>query len=277
MTRDAFAHSTDGSVPVFLYAFSQGATTVRFTTAVDVGDTFDHGGNQFTGEAISHSQIRSSGRPEKEEIEFRFPIANTFAQAARLTTGQSVSFTIWDLERDDPDAEARVIRKGSIGAGRTVGKHITLTGLVLSTNLALGGQSVVADTLCNWRLYQPDTCRLDIADFQVAGTVTAISGLTLTIAEAAAAPDGDYTNGILEYGGELRPIERQVGDQVTLLEALPALTAAFGVSGSEPVLIAPGCDKTEPRCLGRFNNLVNAMMWPRIATGDVFGGGAAVY
>ena len=134
---------------------------------------------------------------------------------------------------------------------------------------------------CDHALYDQATCGLNIATYQVTGTITAVDSATstLTITEAALAPDGDYDSGFLTYQGIHWQIESHTGDQVEMFNmpdvVLQMIADEITANGSDTSLIAPGCNRTTTRCNSRFNNIDNNGGFP-FATESLYKPGKAV-
>ena len=116
-------------------------------------------------------------------------------------------------------------------------------------------------------------CKVVKSDYATTGTATAISGLDVTVAEAANQADGYYSGGILEWTtlagfGRKVMIENHVGSTLTMLTPVPDLNAGTAVT------IYPGCRRTTADCVNKFNNLENYGGMPYIPLKSVFGSSA---
>ena len=133
-------------------------------------------------------------------------------------------------------------------------------------NISFGenkGQGPRAQRAC-WKVpYSTglDGCNLDPDDFDIAGTVTAVDGLTVTVPEFAS-PAFSLLQGelrwprtITAHNGDIEITERRTlmavgGADVTLLYSGAGLAAGVEVAGR------PGCPGTYPACEAR-GNLIN--------------------
>lgn len=123
---------------------------------------------------------------------------------------------------------------------------------------------VVCTPTCNHTVYAPG-CGVDSAAFTVTGcAISAISGLTLTVADAALQADDWYAAGFLvvESGtaaGERAFIAAHAGDQLTLLTGYPP-----GLTTADTIAITAGCDGRETTCRTKFDNVPFFLGFPRV-------------
>ena len=108
---------------------------------------------------------------------------------------------------------------------------------------------------CPYSVYD-ESCGVNKAAFALNGTIASISGNVVTISGVGTPSDGDFDGGILDYthpikGAEAVAIEQQTGTSFLIFGGVGDLWVGMAVS------IAPGCNQTPARCIGRFNNYVN--------------------
>ena len=140
--------------------------------------------------------------------------------------------------------------------------------LPLTSILRAGDQvapRVLVQTPCNWTHGESHTCRVDLASYAIAGTITSISGMDVTVnecdAEATARGDGAwFALGKLVAETEIRLIMRQAGPVLTL--NAPFLLAEVGAA----VTATPGCDRTFSTCGRKFANKDNYGGMPYLPT-----------
>jgi uncharacterized phage protein (TIGR02218 family) len=119
---------------------------------------------------------------------------------------------------------------------------------------------------CNNTLYD-QFCGVNRGSFSAAATVSAIAadGVTLTVPEADAQPDGYYgAGGLLQFGSRYGFIREHTGPTLVLLTPVPGLAA------SSSVTISAGCDRTLATCRDRFSNTPNHQGFPFTPTEDPF-------
>jgi len=150
----------------------------------------------------------------------------------------------------------RVFWKGRVVEAKSQPQTIVVSVESIFTSLKRPGCRARAQRPCRHAVYFTG-CNLNRALFQSAGTVSAVDGLVLTIAEAALAPAGDFKAGIVDWGGLLGWVRAHSGSQVTLTAPIPGLADAVAADGSAAVTLAPGCDQSNSRCHNRFGNILN--------------------
>ena len=267
MTWAAFKALVEGQKPVWLYEFTIGGTTERY---VPRASSYSYGGNSYSPLAITGpDRITDAGQERKAKVEVTMPASAAFAQSILDGIGAQIArVRILNGDAGDPDQEFRVVFSGRVKgfasfAGRTSWGRLKVWA---ENDFTTGRRRVsprIIDRTCSYGVYSTG-CGLNIADFNAAGTATAIVGNTLTISAASGQADGYYRGGILTYDTHLQLIESHVGDQITLLAPVPGLAAQIASLGSASVEIAPGCDKTATTCNTKFSNVLNFGGWPEM-------------
>lgn len=229
-----------------LFEFTQDVTVTRFTSAPSDITALS---NTWTQAPIERSEIEQSQDLNRANITLKFPRTNAFALAF---LGSLISDTTSLTIRHETDDNTWSVHwKGRVSAASLTGDGITLTCEPITTSLKRKGLRASYQINCRHALYHSRGCKVDRTLFDVAGTVSVDNGLTLTITEAGAHPDGEFTGGIIVHNSVERLITNHVGTSVTLL-------SVFDVSlTSEAVTLFPGCDRSATRCNNKFNNLPN--------------------
>lgn len=206
-----------------------------------------------------------------------FPISDGWARRFLGPPGDPVTLTMFRGHHHDPSGEVVAWWKGRVVSGRAEGERIILRCESVFTSMKRLGVRAVYQRTCRHALYSGG-CGLDLASWQTAGTVSAIGArkVGLTIAEAAAQPDGYFTGGILQHGAALAYIARHSGTSVRLSARLPALEDDLAANGSAAVLLAPGCDLSRRTCANKFSNVENYGGFPWIPGKNPFGGSSIV-
>jgi uncharacterized phage protein (TIGR02218 family) len=128
----------------------------------------------------------------------------------------------------------------------------------------------VCGATCNKVVFGME-CGLDPAPYTASGcTVSAISGQTVTVPDAALQPDGYYTAGylVIESGpaaGRQAHIESHVGSTLVLMHDAPA-----ALTTADTVAITAGCDGLEATCETKFNNIDYFGGFPRVPSVNPF-------
>lgn len=255
--------SVDEGSPFFLYEFNTQDQVYRYTGH---SEEINWNSQTWSPSAIQHSEIKQSSAISKNSTKVTIP----------LTLGLASLFKGWSPDRvvtvnirrghfGEPDV--LIYWKGRVSSSKVNNKTLDLSVESIFTSLRNSGVRARFQRNCRHALYS-NGCKVNKADFLVKGSVSALSGLTLTIPEAATQTDGWFDSGILELGdGSFRMILQHVGDQITLARESRYLTEEFPVSGygqsygefygGMSVNLYPGCNRTVETCKNKFNNLDN--------------------
>jgi hypothetical protein len=115
---------------------------------------------------------------------------------------------------------------------------------------------------CNYRLYEPNTCRVDPDLHKLAVTLASASGreVIVTGAGLAGKPQYYFAEGWIQFGTgstyEVRTILNSSAEdagEVTLVLNAPLSFAAPNDAGT----LYPGCDGTDGACQMKFSNFAN--------------------
>lgn len=106
----------------------------------------------------------------------------------------------------------------------------------------------VYQSWCNHEVFDSG-CALVRSAWRIAGTVSGISGASITVAECAALGDGYFTGGYVECGTDARMITQHVGSTLGLHMAFDSRVAVGTAVG-----VYPGCPGDPDICLERFDN-----------------------
>jgi len=258
-----------GKRPTWLYRFEiPGGATYHLTsrgrnyvTGADRPDDDYPTGQTFTKAALYNKGITRTTNSQRAEMEVVLPTAHALAQAILGYSGAAdIKVTIWKLYAGDPDEECVVKFAGRVVKVQMSFLIITLWCEESFTAMRRSSVAQVMQRLCRHAHYFTNDdgggCTLDLADFQQTMSITVVDGRNLTIPLAALQPDGTFTAGILDWGGEERFIESHLGDQIILESIMPGLEAAVGIV-DEDALVAPGCNLIPDTCLATFDNIAN--------------------
>jgi uncharacterized phage protein (TIGR02218 family) len=263
MTYNAKETSRHEGSPVELYRFAHEATVWNWTSA----DTEQTDGSEvYTPIAISRNEIHQSQEDHAGNIEIRVPRDNAVAALfIAYVPSSSVGLTIRRYHRLDDDEEW----------------IIAFVGEVLSTKydaessewvLTCGPATEVFRRTIPIALYQPqcnyavysEACGANKESKKVTGTVSAISGFTITSTAFGAHPDGYFNSGFVQFGNETRFINDHAGNVLTLMNPFTDLEV------SDSVDAYPGCMRTEADCDDKHDNLANHLGFPRIPLKNPF-------
>ena len=260
MTYDATEKSDwDGDL-VELYEFKLGTTTWRHTS----GDqSFPYGGWTYEPQQIKRSKIEQGNEINRSDLKLTVArdhvVANLFLAQP---PGGVVTVTIGRLHRSDPDTEAVVLWLGRITSVAWKGSEAVMDCEPVWTSVQASGLRRLYNLECPWTLFSSD-CRANQLSYQLLGTVSAASGLDLDVPGAAGQPDGWYKGGFVVWhsptgAANTRWVTEHVGTILTLASPF------YGISGSDPVEVYPGCNRTVSVCINKFDNILNYGGFPFI-------------
>lgn len=254
--------------PVELYRFVQGETITTLTSS-DTAVVYNL--ETYTPAPLGRSGIELKNELSKANIEVKFALDNAVARGwMNAVTEEKVSLTLFSQN----ESTTSVIWKGRMAAIRPGLADITFVFESIFTSLRRPGLRARYQIGCRHALYQRG-CNLDKAAHAVAATVTAATGLVLTVPAAAGFPDGEFFTGMLEVSdGTFRQITKHTGSSVTLSRAIPSLSAAL-LLGDVAVTLYPGCNRTRTRCI-ELGNLPNYGGMPFIPIRNPFDGSSIV-
>ncbi|MBZ9794319.1 hypothetical protein [Mesorhizobium sp. ES1-4] len=261
MSYDTPESSVDDGEPYFLYLFNNGVTKHRFTSDADafMADPEETGTPQkWYPSSISHTEIEQTGNIEKNAVDITFPLSDPYARTLQKPGSEVVTATIWRGHHTDPDGELEVFWKGRVVDTADQKLNIKVTVEHASTSMRRTGCAAQYMRPCRHALYFPG-CNLNVDDWKIPATVSAVTGgLLLTIAEAAAETDQWYKAGVVIYDGLYGWVGDQIGDQVTLIASgIEGLAERIAADGSAAVFIAPGCDLSSgPTGCDKFDNTI---------------------
>lgn len=278
MSFAAFEVSTESSRPIEIFLIEMGTETFRYTSGEDeVVVSLE----TYEPEAIKRSSVSDGPEERATSLTLQFPATNDFVRRfISVVPGPRAKITISRLQRPDfPGPEVIVMFVGYVRsvAFREQGHvaEVSTAPIVAATSRPLPRQ--MSNSLCNHVLYD-DSCKVDSSDsaFRLNGTVSAVSGSTVTVPGASTYPDGWFQGGFLEAqgGADARLILDHVGDVLTLLLPFP-----FNAVG-QLVTVFAGCDHTTLTCDGKFytvedplSNLLNFGGFPFVPNKNIFESG----
>ena len=246
MSYETIEQSIEDAAPIYLYQFSQAAAVWRYTNQLE---TVAYDGHNWLSSPLAHSDINQTGEIERDSVTLTFPIDDPFASQFIGRPPELVTtFTLFRGHRDSSDYF--VWWKGRIASANTSGVTVILECESVFTSLKRPGLRAKYQRPCRHTVYY-GSCGLDKDDFAVASTVSAVSGVSVTFA-GTPPTDNTYRGGMIgSSDGQLRMIQSQVGNVLTLVRPLDVLTVGASVS------LYPGCNRTKTRC-AQFANAGNA-------------------
>jgi len=252
MTFAAIETSNDDGRPIYLYSFTLGAATWRYTSS-DADVTVD--GYLWKAVAISDDGVKITGDAATDDLAITAP--NTIAPVQMFfgaPPSQSIMVRIYHYHEGDTQAVL-----GYMGELMQVSQPqpgtATIIAATIGASMQRDGLRLAWTRTCPYALYDDLTCKVDKAAFAQKVVVADVVGSTVYFNGMSGA-DGTFDGGFIQWehpsrGTEFLGIERQVG----------TTCAMFGVTdgiyyGLE-VTAYPGCNRTVAVCMEKFNNLDN--------------------
>lgn len=246
--------------PIHLFRFTLGPLVWRYTTA---STPMTLGAEVFIPAGISRSAVRETAERSKNQLTITMPYAldpaahdppptQSFGDIWRpFPPSERVFVTCMAMHRGDTDAAVEWM-------GHVVQPEFTDTQLKLTCDPTIarrrakgGGRRVQRG--CEVAVYSQGLgqCNLLKEAFAIPATATAVSGLSVTAAELAAAPlalDGGFIEWTLPNGlVERRTIMSHAGSVITLDYG------AFALAPALEFIAYPGCPHTWDACVARGN------------------------
>lgn len=266
MTYDTRERSVDGGAPVELYQFARGTIVQRFTSA---DADFELDSETFTAAVLQRGQIETSAERARNALSITCPRDFPIAELFRVTPPTEViMLTVMRVHRGDTDAA--VIWMGRVLNCEWSGSVARLNCEPVISSLRRVGLRRKYQRQCPHVLYMqgPGQCNVSRATHSTVATVTAVSGLVLSVDSLASKP---YAGGFVEWETPAGEIERRfissfAGTDLTLSQAFQGITVG------QEVTVSPGCDHTMATCQTVYANLPNYGGFPFIPSKNPFDG-----
>lgn len=253
MSYDTHETSVADGRPYFLYEFSDTSGSTFLTSDPETIVTSSH---IWTPESITHDNIFVTGNVEKNDLQLRFPLSSGFAQSLLLPSGSIMSLTVFRGHHSDLTGEIRPVWKGRIVGAKSTQNQIVVTSENIYTSLRRTGCTARVQRTCRHALYLPG-CNVNKDLFGIQATITALSGLTLTVPGAVTSPATNFKAGMLDFQGNWGFINYHSGSTLKVISEVVDLEDYMDVNGSAEITLYPGCDRSEEVCNSVFNNILN--------------------
>lgn len=262
------------TTPIDLFRIVMGARVWTLTSA-DTDQFYDAGSGM---ELYSSISVGRGGNEQKNEIskanlDVSIPIDHELAYLLLTSYSEQImSLTVF-TKRDTTE----VTWKGRLASIKPEDAKLTMVFESVFTSLRRPGLRARYQKSCRHALYGRG-CKLDPEDFAVAGTLAALSGVTLTVAAAAGYSDGYFLAGMVRApDGALSYVVAHTGSSLTLQRRSNSLENAFASTGiATAVQLYPGCDHSRATCLAKFNNLLRYGGFDWIPQKNPMGGSSIV-
>ncbi len=259
--------SAHGGRPVELFRFVHGSTVWTYSSGPEVA----YGGETYAAFAVGRDEMGQTKELHKSGLNVLLPRTCELSLLYLVGNPEAVvTLTVYRLHVGASDGPI-VYWKGRVISVEWSGIEARLSCESVFTSLKRPGLRARYQRMCRHALYSAQ-CGADKADFDVAGTISAINAArtVLTVTAAAALEDGWFSGGMVETptGGFLF-ITAHSGTTLTL-----ANSCTLAVSDS--VTLYPGCARNRETCKDKFNNILNFGGWPWIPSRNPFDGRSLV-
>lgn len=238
--------------PIELYRIVTGD---RVWTMTSSAESVTYNNDFYAPTAVGRTMINQKREISKENVDVELPLDHPLA-VELLTSFLDQIMTVTVFQKQDGVIE--VMWKGRLASIQPGEATLKLIFESIFTSMRRPGLRARFQKICRHALYGRG-CNLDPADFATAGTVTALSGTTLTVTEAASEASGFYTGGMVAAdNGILSFIIGHSGSTLVLQRMSSSLATQWAVEGSGTgVTIYPGCDHARTTCHTKFDNVLN--------------------
>jgi uncharacterized phage protein (TIGR02218 family) len=181
----------------------------------------------------------------------------------RLCSPMRLSGTLRvEILRTDQDLdEPRSIFSGVVQSPSLTGRKIQVTCNEWGEAMDQKIPNFYIQRVCNYRVYDAGTCRVDRSAFQVAVSLVAAAGRIVIVqgASLAGKPKDWFAQGWIELGSGL---DRRVLFVLTSSEPFDdemelTISSVFDLELPLTGTLVPGCDGRRSTCIDKFNNLAN--------------------
>lgn len=266
MTYDTVERSVQGGRPVELYTFARDTATWRYTSA-DRDVTVSS--QTYLSRPISRSDIESTSEKARLGIRVRAPRTLEVADLYRVSPPtQAVTLVLQQYH--EGDGQVATIWTGRILAVDFSGPAAEISLEPVYTSIRRIGLRRLYQRQCPHVLYG-SSCKVARESFRSDGTVTAISGTSITVPAVSALAAGWFAGGYVEFIAEGGVAERRfILDSSGATIALAS--SAYGLSVGAEVKLYPGCDHSIATCASKFSNAANFGGFPFFPQKNPFNG-----
>jgi uncharacterized phage protein (TIGR02218 family) len=257
--------SQAGGAPIEGYEFVGSATTWRYTSHIEAVTI---NGDAYTPlAALIRDNIILGGTHDSRPVKVTLPASTQLVQHYGLATPPtSLQLNIYRYQPTSNDFQ--IVWTGEVTGIRPKGLMATLEcPSILGARLGTTVSSLTVRRFCNHRLYDA-RCRVLEADFDFATTVSAVSGLSITLSGIGGHPVQWFRAGKItrDADGESRAIINQTSLPAVVTVHAPFRTLAPG----DAVTLLAGCQHDTNICDTKFSNLANFGGFPTLLAFNPF-------
>ncbi len=262
MSFDSIETSIEFGRPVVFYRFQMGSLIWRYTSADEV--LYLPGDDQpWLPVPISHDDVQQTGEPLNETLSIKAP-STTGPGQLYMTAVPPRGVMVTIIEKHDQSDETMVVYAGEIvQIGYPMPGVCSIKCETISASMRREGLRLAWQRSCPYAVYDPTTCKLDMAAQERSFTILAVDGVTVTVEFASIPADGKLNDGFLEWSHPIRGVEflmidTQVGETLTI--AGDPSEMIIGATGKA----YPTCALTPAACqaFGNYDNYGGAVDMP---------------
>lgn len=277
MTAAARDLSDFDGQPVTLYEFRRTTTPtntgVPYTSyhrCTNADSDIVYGGNTYTAIAISDDGVRQRGDEVSDQLQVTLP-ADFYVPQLFIAAPPDDPVHLIIRRSHYGETDAFIAWVGTVvSCRRDSDIQATLACHTADTAANRGGLRLTYQRACPHALYDTQ-CGADPGGFVLAGTLSAVSGLTLTSTGFGAVGDGWLNGGWAEkVGADGHVVRRAITDHVG--NVVTVLGTTYGFEVGDSVTAYAGCDRSADTCNVKFDNLRNFGGFPFMPSKSPFGG-----
>lgn len=255
MTYNALEVSNNDGQPIGFYKFNVGSKAWFYTSA-DRDIDFD--GDTYLAVAITDDGVKQGGGTASGDDLTISAQADLELLQLYIGTPPSTAVAVTVRRQHYGDSEAPIQWVGTIGSVKRT--NLAASDIICKTQMP-GGQKRAGPRLC-WERACPHViydngCKLNPADWGVAGVVTVLTPTVLNVDTVSDHPAGWFDGGYIEWEFfpgvlERRGLVGHVGSN-----GLKILGLTDGLALAQEVTLYPGDDRTAQTCNDKFSNIDN--------------------
>jgi hypothetical protein len=252
--------STHDANLVEIYQFTMGASAWYQTSSVD---PITYLGQEYTPNPITRAEIALTGEINRQALDLQISSRNEIA-ALYIAGSPEQTVSVRILQGHRNDGEFVLIFSGRVLSCKW-GKELkaSLNCEPIFTAMRRGALKRNYSEKCPYVVY---SASCGVGRTYVAGTITAINALSVSVDTASTITSGRLIGGTITVGTQVKTINSHSGDDLTITGPL------VGVVVGDTVNLAIGCDKSLTACNTWHANLDNYGGEPYIASNNPFKG-----
>ncbi len=259
-----YALAETGQRPVYLYhIWSDFNGTVQDWHFTSHPLDISLAGQDYTAKRITHGLLNLSTKADREEVEIDalYEADNPLSLLFPLKLSTPLWVEILEGNLASESAPVPIFRGLALSAS-VLGKRETVRCASAMDSMRGNVPAMMLQPRCNYRLYEPNTCRVDPDGHKVGVTLASADGREIVVSGAGLAGLAAhyFAEGWIQFGTgatyEVRTIlgsTAEVGGEVTLTLNAPLSFAVVTDAGT----LYPGCDGTDGACVLKFDNFAN--------------------